>query len=260
MRLPSWLSARLPSWLATRGAGRPLTQAPGGEGQSAQREQAEREASLNTMLRTYPANQVYSLRRGSLVPGRKLAKRLRLLFRLYPAHVESLLDIGCAQGFFVFDAARRYPGARVVGIDASDSYQDLWREVSDGLNLSNVRFYQGFLHEFLPKLADFGGPFQTVLLVNTYHYLYFGSGLHSFGYRDHGLIFQMLSRLCVARLIWSSPLENEKCPSYEERGDAGADYTRDRILEAARKFFTVEAAGSLGRRPLYLMYPRPEVG
>jgi SAM-dependent methyltransferase len=229
MHVPSWLMARLPCWLGIRQAG-------------------------------YPRNQAFSLRRGSLVPGRKLAKRVRLLLRLYPAHIDSLLDIGCAQGFFVFDAASRYPDARVVGIEASDSYQDLWREVSGCLNLSNVQFYQGLLHEFVQRPEDLGGPFQTVLLVNTYHYLYFGSGLQPFGYRDHGRIFQMLSRLCSERLIWSSPLENRDCPGYSQRGDSGADYTRDRILGAARKYFTVEAAGSLGRRPVHIMYVRPEVG
>ncbi len=259
-RLPSWLATRLPSWLAIGQAGGYAAKAPGAKSQVQRRELAQGEDRLNDMLRVYPSNQVYSLHRSSLVPGRKLAKRLPLLLSLYPAHIDSLLDIGCAQGFFVFDAALRYPPAHVVGIDASDVYLDLWREVSGWLKLSNVEFHQGLLHDFLQHLEDSGGPFQTVLLVNTYHYLYFGSGLHPFGYKDHGLIFQMLHRLCSERLIWSSPLENHKCPCYSEHGDAGADYTTDRILGAAREFFTVEAAGSLGRRPVYLMYPRPEVG
>lgn len=260
MRLPSWLVARLPSWLPMRRAGDSLAEAPAPKSRSAQPERAEQEDRLNNMLRTYPANQAFSLRRGSPVPGRKLAKRLRVLLRLYPAHSDSVLDIGCAQGFFVFDAARRYPDAHVVGIDASESYQAVWQEVSGFLHLPKVQFYRGLLHEFLQKLEEFGGPFQTVLLVNTYHYLYFGSDLQSFGYRDHGRIFQMLSQLCSERLIWSSPLENRECPRYSARGDSGADYTRDRILGASRKYFTVEAAGWLGRRPVYLMYPRPEVG
>lgn len=105
--------------------------------------------------------------------------------------------------------------------------------------------------------AAFGGPFETVLLLNTYHYLYFGSQLDPPGAQHHEEIFGWLGGVCADRLIFASPLELEECPSRVQAAAAndprGRHYTRADFLSAARAFFDVREVGRSGGRPIFLM-------
>lgn len=213
------------------------------------------EQHLNRLIDIYPANNVYTIHLPQIRPCRKLNRRFRAIHNLYPQNLHSLLDVGCAQGGFVLDAALRWPDARLVGIDVLPRYTDLCQQVAQHLRLKNTRFFMGHLHQFADRLADFEGPFQVVLLLNLYHYLYFGSQINPEGYRDHHRIFALLNDLCTESLILSAPLDLKACPRYLQAKKDAHLYNEQAILSAARTFFHVEHIRNLGKRPLLLLRP-----
>jgi len=107
------------------------------------------------------------------------------------------------------------------------------------------------------RLEEYGGPFQTVLLVGTYHYLFWGSNIESKAYMSHEKILSMVHRLCEERVVFSGRLEVNDCPTYirNKAGSVtGADnYDRASFLRAAKNFFDVRQVGCLGKYPLFLM-------
>lgn len=223
----------------------------------------ERENDLNRMTKAlaYPANHFYSITKGSLIAGTKLTRRFELIQRLYPERLDSLLDIGCAKGFFVFQAGLQAHKPRAVGLDVTADYISFCRGFKDYLALPNVAFHQYRLHEIVGNLHELGGPFQTVLMINTYHYLFYGSPRDRFGYLTHRRIFQELWTICSERLIFSSPLELSDCPGNIRKASLKSDkmgYSRKHVLSAAEEFFTVRQDGYLGSRPLFVMHPRPK--
>ncbi len=177
-----------------------------------------------------------------------------------PGRLDSLIDVGCAQGFFVLHAALRPERPRALGIDIIRKYPDAGRRTAACLGLDNARFECALPHEIAARLDDFGGPFQVVLLVNTYHYLFGGSDLHPFGYRDHGEVFRYLAALCAERLVFCSPLDHKSVPDYVRRRFSPDTYNREAILAAAREFFAIEHAGRLDRRPLLIMRRKSQGG
>jgi hypothetical protein len=215
------------------------------------------ECRFNAMLDTYPSNHVYSIRQGQLKPGKQLAKRVSFVQRFYPEPMESLLDIGCAQGYFVMDCAKRFPVSRSLGIDVDEKYIQTANEITAHLRLPNARFARCYLGELSENLDAFGGPFQTVLFLNTYHYLYFGSGKDSFAYRNHRHIFQMLRSVTSFRVIFSSPLEIQDCPSFVQKLSREGEYTEKAIFDAAGEFFTLEKIGKLANRPACVLTVLP---
>ncbi len=215
------------------------------------------EEYFNKMLDTHPSNHVYSLHQGKLSPGKKLARRASFIKRFYSAPMESLLDIGCAQGYFALDAAQRFPRARTLGVDVDDKYIQVNRQISEYLGLPNAQFVLCHLHELSEQLDRYGGPFQTVLFVNTYHYAYFGSRKDSFAYRDHDQIFRLLRKVACEQIIFSSPLEIHDCPRFIQEIAPGADYHEETILRAARNYFQIEKIGHLAKRPAYVFRVPP---
>lgn len=74
---------------------------------------------------------------------------------------KSILDVGCAKGFMLFDLLRLYPGAKVKGVDISD-YAILHSipEVRPFLQVANAKS--------LPFKDD---EFDLVISINTIHNL-----------------------------------------------------------------------------------------
>jgi hypothetical protein len=216
---------------------------------------------LNKALRGYPENHTYKIRGGRLAPCMNLHMRWGIISALLPSPLTSLLDIGSSKGFFVLTAARQESCVRAVGIDVYEPFIKTSNEVRDFLGQRNASFHLAGLREVAENPGAFGGPFQTVTLLNVYHYLYWGSGLDSTACRDHTELFSRLAKVCTHRLIFSSPLEIPDCPSEIKRfADAqggGEDYTVEKFLAAARKFFEVREVGRSGRRPVYSMEKLP---
>lgn len=55
----------------------------------------------------------------------------------------TLLDVGCGPGSITIEFAERFPGARVIGIDASDVAVDAARAAADVAGVTNVEFRTG---------------------------------------------------------------------------------------------------------------------
>jgi SAM-dependent methyltransferase len=213
---------------------------------------------------SYPHNHDYEVergrRRGELRPRRKLRRRFAKLARLYPEPLASLLDVGCAKGFFVLEAAARESCTRALGIDVHAPFVEASRAAALHLGRERARFEALRLHELAETLDARGGPFQTVLVVNVYHYLFFGSALDERGYADHEALFDHLHGVTAGCLLFSNRVSLAACPRNvqaraRELGLDGA-YTEDAIRAAAEARFTLEERGKLGRIPLWCLTPR----
>jgi hypothetical protein len=217
----------------------------------------ETEQEINQLLKCDLRNHNYMISQKKLIPSFKLHERLSLITTCYPEPLESFIDIGCYRGFFALDAANR-PGCNVsVGIDVYEPFIHTSNTVREYLSLNNSSFYMASLDMVSSNPAAYGGPFQTVQLINVYHYLFWGSSLCSDAYLSHHEILRRLSRICTDRLIFSARLEVDRLPGIEkEKVKASgkiAQYNTGNFLRVAREFFEVHMAGFLGRYPLFIM-------
>lgn len=217
----------------------------------------ETEKEINKHLKSDLRNHNYMISKKKLIPRFKLHERLRRVTALYPNPLESFIDIGCYRGFYALDAANR-PGCNIsVGIDVYEPFVNASKIVRKYLGQKNSTFYMATIDMVSGHPETYGGPFQTVLLIGLYHYLFWGSSLCSDAYRSHHEIFQRLSRICSYRLIISGRLEIDQLPRTEkEKAKVSGkitQYNTDDFLSAAGEFFEVHKAGFLGRFPLFVM-------
>jgi SAM-dependent methyltransferase len=74
------------------------------------------------------------------VPISGLRIRLRRILPRVQGEFTSIVDLGCGKGIFTFELARRFPRARVLGIDIEDSQVKANQEIAKRLGHSNVQF------------------------------------------------------------------------------------------------------------------------
>ena len=207
---------------------------------------------------SYPHNHTYTALADRLVPNHKLAVRVAGLARYYPVPLTSLLDLSCSKGFFVFHAAAQETCERALGIDLSDECLDICRLLRARFSKkSRVDFARLTLPELAARIGEFGGPFQTVLLLNTYQYLFFGSSVAPPVGQDHREIFRVLRAVCSGRLLFHNRLSLADLQSDPQERAAsagtGALYRPDAIREAAAEFFRVTTLGNWLGRPVWLL-------
>ncbi len=198
---------------------------------------------------SYPHNHDYLVKGGELKPRWKLKRRWRRLERLWPERFGSFLDIGSSKGFFVLEAARR--GAEALGVDIHEGDLAAADAVRDHLGLDKARFKQKTLDE----LAAEGARFDLVHLVNTYHYLYFGSDRAPACAADHRVLFEHLATVTEGALIFSNCETIERCPAQvreRARPEDAARYNPEELREAANEHFVIEEHRRLGKRPLWV--------
>ena len=188
----------------------------------------------------------------------QMDQRWRIVARLYPQRLTSLLDIGCCRGWFVVQAAMRPECERALGIDVVQGFIDAANEAKRLLNLDKVQFHYAFLDDVAGDAGKFRTPYQTIVLLNTYHYMYWGSKYSPKHWADHDYLLRTLASICTDRIIFMSPLEVRECPSdiaerAREHPEWAPEFTEARFLEVAARYFDVSAQGHLGLRPLYLM-------
>jgi SAM-dependent methyltransferase len=215
------------------------------------------EEKTNSLLRGYPGNHNYAVVPARLVPSRRLERRLRVIQKSYPGRMESFLDIGCCRGFFVLEAARR-PTCRIaVGIDVHPPFVSTAERVRQHLGLANAAFHLASLQEVADQPEAYGGPFQTVLFVGAYHYLFWGSTICTTAWHSHREILRRVARLCTERCIFSARLEFDTLPDATRMiardHPARAQYTTKDFLESAEEFFHVHQSGFLGAYPLLIL-------
>ena len=221
----------------------------------------EKDGFTNADLLGYPNNHNYVIDDGRLIPTFDLYWRTRLIESLYSSPVESLLDIGSARGWFVLRAAQRGDCTRAVGIDVYPPWIALSKKIAASLELSGATFHDAFLKDVFDRPGDFGAPFRNVLIINTYHYLFWGSGISERHFAGHEEILEGLNRICSGRVLFANPLEMANVPRETRRIAAGQanrtdQYTTARFKDAARLFFEVEDRGRIGARRLLVLHRR----
>jgi len=241
-----WFGRRVQRWSEQWGLARPPTCDPGLPSDVA-----------GYVVDSYPQNHNYIVRQGRLVPRHKLKVRFEQLADAYPDPLESLLDLSCSKGFFVLDAAGRECCSRTLGVDIDQRELEVCRSVSGFLGHEASRFEQLQLHELADSIDEFGGAFQTALLVNSYQYLYFGSSRSPDCYRDHETIFGLNRRVCSGRVLFSNRTElgelQRSCQAEAMKIGHQGHYTEEKILDAASRFFHVRPYGRIGKWPFWLL-------
>jgi hypothetical protein len=210
---------------------------------------------------SYPHNHTFIASGSQLLPKRKLADRVAKLSRHYPAPLASLLDLSCSKGFFAFHAAAKLECPRVLGIDLDTECLDACQSLNGRFALrSRVNFSRLALPELAERIDEFGGPFQTALLINTYQYLVFGSSVAPAASHDHFEIFRLLRQVCSGRLIFHNRLlfsDLQSDPQERARQEGiGCDYSPAVIHEAALRYFRITPLDPWSRRPLWLLDAR----
>ena len=183
--------------------------------------------------------------------------RWKVVTSLYPKKLTSLLDIGCCRGWFIVKAAMLPECEAALGIDVVPEFIDAANEAKRLLKLDRAQFEYAFLSDLERDPQKYRLPYQTLLLINTYHYLYWGSRCPTH-WPDHDYLLRTLATMCTDRMLLMSPLEVSECPSdiaerAREHPDWAEQYTTSRFLEIASRYFDVSLERYLGIRPLYLM-------
>jgi SAM-dependent methyltransferase len=198
---------------------------------------------------SYPHNHDYRVQGRTLLPCRKLERRWRRIRQLWPSSFDSFLDVGCSKGFFVLEAARL--GADALGIDIHEQDLAACSAVRDHLELSGARFE----HKTLEQLSSEPLSFDLVHVVNTYHYLFFGSDRAPARATDHQTLFEHLAHLTSGVLLFSNCETFERCPESVRAAaspERAAAYTPGAIRKAASRWFEIEDHGLLGKRPFWV--------
>jgi hypothetical protein len=202
---------------------------------------------------------IYTIAEGQALTTFQMDQRWRIVRRLYPTPLTSLLDIGCCRGWFVIKAAMEPQCERATGVDVVQGFIDAANDAKRELKLDGkIQFDYAFLDRLANDPQRFRTPYQTIVLLNTYHYMFWGSDYSEKHWADHDYLWRTLASICTDRVIFMSPLEVAECPSdirarAEKHPDSAARYTTEQVLESAGKYFDVTLESYLGLRPLYLM-------
>jgi hypothetical protein len=209
------------------------------------------------LLSGYPRNHNYQIFTCCLMPGFRLYERMRLVSRAYSESLRSFLDIGCCRGFYVLDAATRLKCPLAVGIDIHEPFVSTAQKVVAHAGTANSHFHLTSLEDISRNPQQYGGPFQTVMLIGTYHYLFWGSSLCPTAYHSHDDILSRLASICTDRLIFSARVTMDQLPVNMQGklnfSRNNVPYTPEAFLKSADKFFSVRHAGYLGVYPLLIM-------
>lgn len=217
---------------------------------------------LQYLKSSYPNNHNYKIKNKRLIPSRELAKRYRRIHDLLPDPLTSLVDIGSSKGFFIFASAENSDCKRCLGIDVYQHDINVCRWLKAYLHNDKVAFELMHLHELAERIDEFGGPFQTVLILNIYQYLYFGSVRCPDGYLDHDKIFKYLRKICSERIIFNNRTELKDCQNIEQinlASEYSQNYSEEKILAAAAKYFNVVSHGKIGQYSLWAMDVKEEI-
>ncbi len=210
---------------------------------------------------SYPHNLDYRVVRGKLRPSWKLWRRLRRIKRLYAQPFDELLDLSSSKGFFVLDAASQPACTRALGIDVHEPDLEASRAVAEHLKLGRASFERLTLSQCAAHIDQHGGPFRTVLLVNTYPYLFLGSDRSDDHIPDHHELFARLAAATKERLVFSNRIDFDRLPRHIQararKLGLETNYDATSIRNAAESHFELEEQKPLGKIPLWVLRKRP---
>jgi hypothetical protein len=217
----------------------------------------QEERRINELLKGYPSNHIYRVHGKRLIPSSQLYERLWKITPLFTDPLESFLDVGCCKGYYTCLAARKPTCKIAAGIDVHAPFIETSKQVSNYLGFNNTHFHMATIDKVAEAPADFGGPYQTILLIGTYHYLFWGSAASDHCFRAHREILSRLATLCTDRVLISGRLELNRLPrNIRKRAIASKEasqYDTRSFVQAAEEFFTVNQHGFLGTYPLFVL-------
>jgi len=143
-------------------------------------------------------------------------------------------------------------------VDVVHEFIDEANQAKQLLKLDKAQFDYAFLNDLERDREKYRLPYQTILLINTYHYMYWGSTYCPNHWPDQDYMLRTLASMCTDRMIFMSPLEVSECPSdiaerAREHPEWAKGYTTQQFLDTAARYFDVTLESHLGVRPLYLM-------
>ena len=200
--------------------------------------------------------QRFTLTENTIIPDPKGQNNLNHLFKKMPLSSikgKSILDVGCSLGLFSI-ICKQAGAEHVMGIDPFGEAIILAKKVSKFLNLD--------IEYRIEKMADsllYEGSFDLLLCMSCYHYIFNE-------YKDHDRIFQIFYQLCD-EMFFEGGLNSDSDESItkmflnKEISDFKKDYTKEKFLETANKYFEVEYLGlqSGGKREIYWMKKRKKI-
>jgi hypothetical protein len=206
----------------------------------------------------YPGNHNFYVCKGKIAPSQKLKSRYKKIVQHYPEKLTSFLDLSSCRGYFVLSASEVPSCERSLGIDINVEDVSTCKKLKRQFGLTKSQFEIMTLSDLAEHIGSFGGPFQTVVLANTYQYLYFGSDFGP-GYLSHDKIFEYISQVCSDTFIYTNRSERDDCQNRTQVAQAGklADlYNKEAILKAASKYFELIAEDTIGKYPLWVFQRR----
>lgn len=202
----------------------------------------------------YPGNHNFYVCKGKIIPNKRLASRFKTITTHYPKNLNSFLDLSSCRGYFVLSASQQPHSHRNLGIDINAEEINICKNLKKQFNLPNSQFEIMTLLDLAQNIDNFGSAFQTVLLANTYQYLYFGSDF-GLGYGSHEKIFDYINQVCSERFIFTNRAEEEHCQNrtqVESSGELAKNYNREAILKAASRYFKLSHETKIGKYPLWV--------
>jgi len=228
------------------------------------RSRAFRAAAANTTVHRIEkpvgnrTRHIFQIAEDRVLSTSQMELRWKVVTGLYPRKLTSLLDIGCCRGWFIVKAAMLPECEAALGVDVVPEFIEAANEAKRLLKLDKAQFEYAFLNDLERDRQKYRLPYQTLLLINTYHYMYWGSTACPTHWPDQDYLLRTLASMCTDRMIFMSPLEVSDCPSdiaerAREHPDWAEQYTTSRFLDIASRYFDVSLENYLGIRPLYLM-------
>ena len=211
------------------------------------------------LVHSYPNNHNYLISDGQLKPLKKLSHRYRALKACYPETVTSFLDLSMSKGYFVFDAAAQSSCELALGIDVFKEDVARCRTIQQSMGWDKPCFEQIQLGELADRIDEFGGPYQTAVMINMYQYLFFGSNRHLGSYLNHSKIFEKLRQVCDGRLIFNNRVNIQHCQNKAQikmAGEKAGEYTLSTLLKSAAQYFDIDDRGLYGRYPLVIFHAK----
>ena len=186
--------------------------------------------------------------------GARMQKKLSALQTVLPEDLsgKSVLDIGCDFGFWSFLSAQR-GASKVLGLDRGRKVKGTYVDLP---KMNNERAI-GTVCEFdsinVGRQWKMFGKYDITLLMSLYHHIYHQC-------EDHLPIWFWLYKHTNDFLIWENPTEaNDSVVQMNVSSYLHPAYTKNKILEAASKYFTYEYIGPAEHeltRSVYVFRPR----
>jgi SAM-dependent methyltransferase len=170
------------------------------------------------------------------VPISGLRIRLRRILPAIRGDYQSIIDLGCGKGIFTFELAKRYPRARVVGVDLDEEQIRINRAIAEKRGIRNIEFQLGDILKM-----SFENEFDLALSVDNLEHIEDDVGALQIVRRALKPGGALVCHVPAYERIW---LMRGTAVNFNVPGHVRPGYRRDELREKlTRAGFTVESVG-----------------